>query len=66
MNERIRELAEQAGLKTELWYNPKPFVIYKEDANNPDGLKKFAELIWKEAYEAGYTAGCSDTFEGGV
>jgi hypothetical protein len=26
----------------------------------------FAELIWKEAYEDGYTAGCSDTFEGGV
>jgi|LakMenEpi03Aug12_release.lakeMendotaPanAssembly.Ray.scaffolds.fasta_scaffold306136_3 hypothetical protein len=52
MNERIRELAEQAGLKTELWYNPKPFVIYKEDANNPDGLKKFAELIVRECMNA--------------
>jgi hypothetical protein len=45
MNERIRELAEQAKLKTELWNNPEPFVIYKEDVNYPGGLEKFAELI---------------------
>ena len=48
MNERIRELAEQAKLKTELWNNPEPFVIYKEDVNYPGGLEKFAELIIRE------------------
>ena len=48
MNERIRELAEQAKLKTELWNNPEPFVIYKEDVNYPGGLEKFAELIVRE------------------
>ena len=48
MNERIKELAEQVGLKTELWNNPEPFVIYKEDVNNPGGLEKFAELIVRE------------------
>jgi hypothetical protein len=37
MNERIKELAEQAKLKTELWNNPEPFVIYKEDVNYPGG-----------------------------
>ena len=45
MNERIRQLAEQAKLKTELWNNPEPFVIYKEDVNYPGGLEKFAQLI---------------------
>jgi hypothetical protein len=43
----LKELAEQAGLKTELWHNPEPFVIYKEDPDNP-GLEKFAELIVRE------------------
>lgn len=51
MNEKIKQLAEQAGLKTELWYDPEPFMIYKEDANNPGGLEKFAELIVKECIE---------------
>ena len=45
MNQRFRQLAEQAKLKTELWNNPEPFVIYKEDVNYPGGLEKFAELI---------------------
>ena len=48
MNERIKQLAEQAKLKTELWNNPEPFVIYKEDVNYPGGLEKFAELIVRE------------------
>ena len=51
MNERIKELAEQAKLKTELWNNPEPFVIYKEDVNYPGGLEKFAELIVKEVLD---------------
>ena len=48
MNERIRLLAKQAKLKTELWNNPEPFVIYKEDVNYPGGLEKFAYLIIRE------------------
>jgi len=48
LNERFRQLAEQAKLKTELWNNPEPFVIYKEDVNYPGGLEKFAELIVQE------------------
>ena len=47
-NRRFRQLAEQAKLKTELWNNPEPFVIYKEDVNYPGGLEKFAELIIRE------------------
>jgi hypothetical protein len=63
MNERIRELAEQAKLKTELWNNPEPFVIYKEDVNYPGGLEKFAELIVRECatiadIEKSNLAGC--------
>jgi len=54
MNERILELADQAAEDMAGVNIPDEFCI------------KFAELIWKEAYEAGYTAGCSDTFEGGV
>ena len=53
MNPRIRELAEQAKLKTELWNNPEPFVIYKEDVNYPGGLEKFAELIVRECADVG-------------
>lgn len=52
MNERIRQLAKQAKLKTELWNNPEPFVIYKEDVNYPGGLEKFAELIVFECVKA--------------
>ena len=48
MNQRFRQLAEQAKLKTELWNNPEPFVIYKEDVNYPGGLEKFAQLIVRE------------------
>jgi hypothetical protein len=56
MNERILKLADKAveDMPSGPWNIPDEFC------------KKFAELIWKEAYEAGYTAGCSDTFEGGV
>ena len=51
MNQRFRQLAEQDKLKTELWNNPEPFVIYKEDVNYPGGLEKFAELIVKEVLD---------------
>ena len=52
MNERYEQLMAQA------------WIEFAPDAKAV--TKRFAELIWKEAYEAGYTAGCSDTFEGGV
>ena len=29
-----------------------------------EGAKKFAELIWKEAYDQGYWKGVSDSSEG--
>ena len=62
MNERILELAKQAGHRYVPCSNSGPLRV---EYLTPE-LEKFAELIWKEAYEAGYTAGCSDTFEGGV
>ncbi len=50
MNERIKELIEQAGFKTEAWLNldgtPKA-TIYKE-AIGGNNLEKFAELIVRE------------------
>jgi len=59
MNERIRELAEQAA---EVVFSSPSTGRTTKQIN----LEKFAELVWKEAYESGYDAGCSDTFEGGV
>ena len=66
MNEKIKQLAEQAGLKTELWYDPEPFMIYKEDANNPGGLEKFAELIVKECAQVANDAGGTSPYTGNV
>jgi hypothetical protein len=67
MNKRIRELHIQAQQDA---FN-EPIDIENCAVEDIKGFsqqvyEKFAELIWKEAYEAGYTAGCSDTFEGGV
>ena len=43
MNERIKELAEQAGVKYSLWVGSKPatYMTYDE-------LEKFAELIVRD------------------
>ena len=43
MNEQIKELAEQAGVKYSLWLGSKPaaYMTYDE-------LEKFAELIVRE------------------
>jgi len=56
MNERIRELM------------PKPWTFPYPDRElyTKEQFEEFAEMVWKEAYESGYAAGCSDTFEGGV
>ena len=46
MNERIKLLAEQAGLKVESWMTnpPKPFQIL----GSTEQFEKFAELIVRE------------------
>jgi hypothetical protein len=48
MNERIKELAVEAGLKQRIWNSlGKELPMWQEDPNNP-GLEKFAELLVKE------------------
>jgi len=63
MNERIRQLAKEAGAET---WSRAPMRAVTGLAFTDENIEKFAELVWKEAYESGYAAGCSDTFEGGV
>ena len=48
MNERIQQLAEQAGLKVESWMTnpPKPFQIL----GSTEQFEKFAELIVQECF----------------
>jgi len=54
MNERIEELARQAGaLPTQDCGVPQWYI-------DEDGLEKFAELLEKEFFSAGYIAGKSD------
>lgn len=51
MNQRIKLLAEQAGLKQRIWNSlGKGLLVWQEDPDNP-GLEKFAELIVKECLE---------------
>jgi hypothetical protein len=51
MNERIKLLAEQAGLKQRIWNSlGKELPMWQEDPDNP-GLEKFAELIVKECLD---------------
>jgi hypothetical protein len=53
MNERIKELALQAGLKQRIWNSlGKELPMWQEDPDNP-GLEKFAELIVKECADIG-------------
>jgi len=48
MNERIQQLALQAGLKQRIWNSlGKELPMWQEDPDNP-GLAKFAELIVRE------------------
>jgi hypothetical protein len=61
MNERIKKLVFEA-----VNFRLDPDSNAYEAQVCPEDLELLAELIWKEAYDAGYTAGCSDTFEGGV
>ena len=48
MNNRIQQLALQAGLKQRIWNSlGKELPMWQEDPDNP-GLEKFAELIVAE------------------
>ena len=48
MNNRIQQLALQAGLKQRIWNSlGKELPMWQEDPDNP-GLEKFAELIVRE------------------
>ena len=58
MNERIKELAVQAGLKQRIWNSlGKELPMWQEDPDNP-GLEKFAELIVRMCADA------ADMYEG--
>jgi len=58
MNERIKELALQAGLQQRVWNSlGKELPMWQEDPDNP-GLEKFAELIVKECVESLWTEEC--------
>ena len=52
MNPRIKELAEQSGLKVESWMTnpPKPFQIL----GSTEQFEKFAELIVRECAELNF------------
>ena len=51
MNERIEQLAEQAGLQKRIWNSlGKELPMWQEDPDNP-GLAKFAELIVRETLD---------------
>jgi len=55
MNNRIKELAKQAGLKQTKWADEEtdrePVRIWQESLNNPGSLAVFAELIIRECAE---------------
>ena len=51
MNERIRLLAEQAGLVGGGYANGTKIMTWRESFDNPGSLEKFAELIIKECAE---------------
>ena len=58
MNERIKELALQAGLQQRVWNSlGKELPMWQEDPDNP-GLDKFAELIVRECAESLWTEEC--------
>lgn len=52
MNNRIKELAKQAGLKQTKWADAEtgvePVRIWQESLNDPGALEQFAQLIISE------------------
>jgi hypothetical protein len=61
MNERIRELAEQAGIQEDLVDNLKDEVEVLTYIARPQDIQKFAELIVRECAEV---AGCNGHVSG--
>ena len=60
MNNRIQQLALQAGLKQRIWNSlGKELPMWQEDPDNP-GLEKFAELIVRECMSNLYLHGYDD------
>jgi hypothetical protein len=65
MNERIKELVKQAGLKQRIWNSlGKELPMWQEDPDNP-GLAKFAELIVRECLDQCYNRGMNDELYAG-
>ena len=65
MNERIKELALQAGLKQRIWNSlGKELPMWQEDPDNP-GLEKFTELIVRECLNQCYNRGMNDELYAG-
>ena len=65
MNNRIRQLALQAGLKQRIWNSlGKELPMWQEDPDNP-GLEKFAELIVRECMDQCYNRGMNDELYAG-
>lgn len=62
MNERIKQLAEQAGLRIEyqMINPPKPLQIL----GSVEQFEKFAELVWEEAYQQGFEKGYDEGSKG--
>ena len=56
MNERIKELWKQAGI-----YDGREGLYWCSQ----EQLEKFAELVWKVAYEEGHDVGVDAGFEAG-
>jgi hypothetical protein len=56
MNERIKELWKQAGI-----YDGREGLYWCSQ----EQLEKFAELVWKAAYEEGHDVGVDAGFEAG-
>lgn len=56
MNNRIRDLAKQAGLKQTKWADVEtgvePVRIWQESLNDPGALERFAELLIQECCNA--------------
>ena len=64
MNERIKELAEQAGLKVESFMTspPKPFQIL----GSTEQFEKFAELIVRQCAKVADDGFASSNFGNGI
>ncbi len=63
MNERIKELAQQAGLVPGGYANGTKIMTWREHFDNPGSLEKFAELIVKECISFQDEAGVYSKFD---